>query len=95
MRNDANWSELRHALESKGLSPEFIVVAGFMEDSENNEMGVVITDKLQVFEFERNTSGGSVGFIKWRDARDPHTLLDTFPAVFVGLEIAKGLKRQK
>ena len=28
MRNDANWSELRHALESKGLSPEFIVSCG-------------------------------------------------------------------
>ncbi len=93
LRDDAKWSDLRRALESKGQSPQLTLLAGFMEDEENHEFGVVVTHKRQVFEFERNTSGSTTSFTKWREVTNPDELLDTFPAVRVGLEIAIGLQR--
>jgi hypothetical protein len=92
LRNDKEWKGLREALQEKGFDADRIVLAGFMEDSDENEFGVVITDELKVFEYKRNTSEESGQIVEWRLVKDVNGLLDTFPAVIVGLEIAKNME---
>ncbi len=94
LRHAPNWSELRDALESKDLPTQRIVLAGFMEDSEGNERGVVITDKQEVFEFQRNTTSRSRDFVEWRAVTNTEELLDIFPAVKLGLEVARDLQQR-
>jgi hypothetical protein len=91
LREDAAWGDLRSALESKGLSSDRVVLAGFMEDEEANEFGVIVTDTLETFEYQRDTSGDSDCFVVWRAVANPRELLGTFPAVEYGRELARRL----
>jgi hypothetical protein len=63
-----------------------------MEDSKNNEFGVIVTDQLQVFEYQRKTARRSSRFVKWRAVSNVDELVDTFPAVAFGLEIARNMQ---
>ena len=88
LREDEAWQDLRTALQSKGLSSDRVILAGFMEDEDANEFGVIVTHTLETFEYQRNTSGDSNRFVTWRAVGDPRELLGTFPAVEYGLERA-------
>ncbi|HVV99243.1 MAG TPA: hypothetical protein VHB77_02815 [Planctomycetaceae bacterium] len=91
LREDPGWDDLRAALKSKGLPPGRVVLAGFFEDEDSNEFGVIVTDALETFEYQRETSGDSNRFVVWKAVADPRELLDTFPAVEYGLELARRL----
>ncbi len=89
LRNEAGWADLRAALASKNLSPENLVLAGFFEDSDGNEFGVLITSNEEIIEYERKTDGRPDEFTKWRAVADASELLSTFPAVEFGRELAR------
>jgi hypothetical protein len=90
VRNDEIRSGLREALKRKGLSPSRILLAGYMEDEFHHEWGVIVTDELQIFDFERHTRSGR--FRKWREVADADELVNDFPAVPLALEMARGMR---
>jgi hypothetical protein len=91
LRDGEHWADVRTALASKGLPANRVVLTGFMEDEDENEFGVVITDELEVFQYQRDTSSNPRHFITWCKVDNPAQLLDTFPAVEFGLELARRL----
>lgn len=89
LRHDRGWADLRLALKAKGVEPDEAILAGFMEDEEGNEFGVIVERNLTVYEYEQDTHSRSRQFVKWRAVPNPSDLLDEFPAVEIGIEIAR------
>lgn len=77
------------ALKSKGVEAGAAILAGFMEDEEGKEFGVIVARNLTVYEYERDTHSRSKQFVKWRAVPNPSDLLDEFPAVEIGIETAR------
>jgi hypothetical protein len=84
LRHNAKWADLRAALRTKNLSPEDLILAGFFEDADGNEFGVIITSKEELVEYERKTDGRPDEFTKWRIVTDASELRGTFPAIEFG-----------
>lgn len=89
LRNDPNWSDLRKALSGKNLKPDNVLLAGFIEDEEENEFGAIITQDGKVYEYERNTSDENNEFSKWQLVEDINELLNTFEAIDVAIKMIK------
>jgi hypothetical protein len=50
---------LREALLAEGLSPEAVLLAGFVEDEEENECGAIVTPDGRVYTYERSTASSN------------------------------------
>jgi len=88
LRHEEILADLRALLREKGQNPDELLLAGFLENADGLEAGVIITPHREVFEFERSAVGRSTGFLRWLKVADVSVLLDTYPAVLTAREMA-------
>jgi hypothetical protein len=89
LRHDKRWGDLRAAVAGQALDPGSTWLAGFHEDEDGREYGVLVAGDGVVFRFTRSSRRGSRGFLEWADAGDGAALRDEFPALGVALRLAR------
>jgi hypothetical protein len=81
-------ADLRALLRKYGLEPEELLLAGFIENADGFEGGVVVTRKGEAYEFERHI-GQQDDFARWEKVIDVNGLLNSYPAVLVALRMVQ------
>ncbi len=54
LRDEEGFSEVRRFLREKSLDPSTVTLAGFIEDSDGFEGGVIVTPQRSVYRYTRN-----------------------------------------
>ena len=82
---------LRQALRSYSFDPGNLLLAGFLEDEEENEYGAFVTPSGEVFEYERRTAfEAPCGFTSIIRVHDVQRLVtQRYPAVRVALTLCR------
>jgi hypothetical protein len=87
MRVGPGFGDFRNALTAAGIAPENCLLAGFVEDEEENEFGALVTVDGRIFVYERNTAAGASGFKGFKEMPDPREAAELYPAVEVALSM--------
>jgi len=87
LRNDEILADLRALLVKAGHEPTIVLLAGFLENAEGFQGGVIVTSEREVYEFERDVSQTD-SFQRWEKVDNISALLDTYPAVLIALDNA-------
>lgn len=85
LKDEEGFADVRCLLAENGLDPAAVRLAGFLEDEEGWEGGVIVTAQRYVYVYERNSDSNDVE--RWERVADPSSLLDTYPAVLIALEM--------
>jgi hypothetical protein len=97
LRDDPVLEGLREALRANGFEPNEVLLAGFMEDEEENEYGAFVTPAGGVFEYERRTASSApkvfTSLVRVRDVQD--LINHRYPAIRVALEACGRVSRAK
>lgn len=85
LKDEEGFADVRRLLGEHGLDRATVLLAGFLEDEEGWEGGVIVTPQRDVYVYERNSDTNDVE--RWEQIADPSSLLDTYPAVLTALEM--------
>lgn len=85
LRAEEGFSEIRRFLREKGLDPSTVSLAGFVEDSDGFEGGVIVTPQRCVYHYTRNAYSNELK--GWNEISDPASLLETYPAVELAMKM--------
>ena len=87
LRTEEVLEDLRSLLVRAGHDPHRILLAGFLENEEGFEGGVIVTPAHEIFRFERDDVADQ-HFSTWERIEEVSTLLPMYPALRVALEMA-------
>ena len=90
LRSERVLEDLRRLLCEKNVEPASAFLAGFLENADGFEAGVIVTRGGEIFEFERVNIRTSAGFDKWQRVTDTYEVCKKYPAIGVAVEIARG-----
>ena len=91
LRDDEEWTDIREILIKKGFDLHKIVLVSFMEDEVENEYGVIITNDMIIYEYERSTQRGKnpMDSFKIKDITDDKNERDNYPQISVAINMIK------
>jgi arginine decarboxylase-like protein len=85
LRSEEVLEDLRALLHGSGINPQKVLLAGFLENADGFEGGVLITEEREIFNFERTVTQS--GFSVFQSVDDATVLFDTYPALPVALDM--------
>jgi len=85
LRSEEVLEDLRALLHGSGINPQEVLLAGFLENADGFEGGVLITEEREIFNFERTVTQS--GFSVFQSVDDATVLFDTYPALPVALDM--------
>ncbi|WP_132349138.1 hypothetical protein [Micromonospora sp. 15K316] len=84
LRDDGDFSGIRDAVTSRGLSPADTVLAGLVSGEDGSQYGVLVVGAGECVLFEIDPHGS---LIRWEVVGDISTLERDFDAIAVGVEM--------
>jgi hypothetical protein len=85
LRNDETWQNLRTILRAKGFDPQTTLLVSFMEDDDDQELGVLVTAAGRVIEYQRSTTSDDPATFAGVDITDDLERLEDYPQVAIAL----------
>ncbi len=91
LRDDEEWIDIREILIKKGFDMNKIVLVSFMEDEVENEYGVIVTNDMIIYEYERSTQRdeNNIDYFKIKDITDDKKERDKYPQISVAINMIK------
>jgi autonomous glycyl radical cofactor GrcA len=87
--NDEENNDIKNILINSGFRINKIVLVSFIEDEEENEYGVIVTEDKRIIEYKRSTIVGQNNkkYFTSKDITDNEETITLYPQVQVALEM--------
>lgn len=97
LRNNEEWSDLRGILDVKGFDPDELLLASFIEDEDEYEYGVFVTNDKKIYEYKRSTAEGenSEQYFECVDCTSSKEVELKYPQVAIAIQMLQGSRGLK
>lgn len=87
LRTNTALKGLRNQLEERGLNPNKCIMGGFYEDEHDNQFGMIITDKKELYYFDINWRTEKLK--KWERRESADSFTEDFAAARIAVSLAE------